>query len=95
MPNNRKNTKSRIPSIKETNARLEEEFAQQNTQVQDLPPKEGESEALDESMQASSVPAEKAEEFISNGSTIGSDGRPLIYMNQKEHTFLLTVRRPT
>ena len=55
MPNNKKNLKSRTPSIEETNARLEEEFAQQNTQVQDLPPKEGESKALDESMQASSV----------------------------------------
>ncbi len=60
MPNNKKNLKS-TPSIEETNARLAEEFAQQNAQGQDLPPKEGESKAPAESMRASSVPADKAE----------------------------------
>ncbi len=45
--------------------------------MEDLPPKEGDSKALDESIQSSSVAAEKAEEFVSNGTTIGSDGRPL------------------
>ena len=77
MPSNKNNPNSRIPSIEETNAELEKEFAQQDPKVEDLPPKEGDSKALDESMQSSSVEAEKAEEFVSNGTTIGSDGRPL------------------
>ncbi len=77
MPNTKKNSKTRIPSVEETNARLEKEFAQQDPKVEDLPPKEGDSKALDESMQSNSVEAEKAEEFVSNGTTIGSDGRPL------------------
>ncbi len=77
MPNTKKSSKTRIPSVEETNARLEKEFAQQDPKVEDLPPKEGDSKALDESMQSSSVAAEKAEEFVSNGTTIGSDGRPL------------------
>ncbi len=64
-------------SIEETNARLEEEFAQQNTQVQDLLPKEGESKALEESMRASSISAEKAEEIVPDVSAFGSDRRPL------------------
>ena len=91
MPNTKKNSKTRIPSVEETNARLEKEFAQQDPKVEDLPPKEGDSKALDESMQSSSVVAEKAEEFVSNGTTIGSDGRPL--RNQKEHISLPTVTR--
>jgi hypothetical protein len=77
MPNTKKNSKSRIPSVEETNARLEKEFAQQGPKVGHLPPKEGDSKALDESMQSSSVEAEKAEEFVSGGTTIGSDGRTL------------------
>jgi hypothetical protein len=75
MPNTKKNSKSRIPSIEETNARLEKEFPQQDPKVEDLPPKEGDSKALDESTQSSSVEAEKAEGFVSNSTTIGSDGR--------------------
>ncbi len=51
MPNNRKNPKPRIPSIEETNAELEKESAQQDSKAEDLPPKEGDSKALDESMQ--------------------------------------------
>jgi hypothetical protein len=39
MPNNKKNPKSRIPSIKETNAELEKEFAQHDPKAEDLPPK--------------------------------------------------------
>jgi hypothetical protein len=77
MPNNKNNPKSRIPSIEETNARLEKEFVDQDPKAEDLPPKEGDSKALDESMQTSSSAAEKAEEFVSGGTTIGSDGRPL------------------
>ncbi len=73
MPNNKKYSKSRIPRIEETNAELEKEFAQ----AEDLPHKEGDSKALDESMQSSSVAAEKAEETVSEGTTIGSDGQPL------------------
>jgi hypothetical protein len=41
------------------------------------PPPQGGSKALDESMQTSSVSAEKAEEIVSEGTTIGSDGQPL------------------
>ncbi len=77
MPNTKKNSNPRIPSIEETNARLEKEFAQQDPKGEELPSKEGDSKALEESMQSSSIEAEKAEEFVSNGSTTGSDGRPL------------------
>ncbi len=96
MPNTKKNSRSRIPSVEETNAGLEKEFAQQDPKVKDLPPKEGDSKALDESMQSSSVAAEKAEETVSKGTTIGgttigSDGRPL--RDQKEYISLPTVTR--
>jgi hypothetical protein len=79
MPSNKKNPKARIPipSIEETNVELEKEFAQQDPKAEDLPLEEGDSKALDESMQSSSVAAEKAEETVSDGTTIGSDGRPL------------------
>ena len=77
MPNNKKNPKHRIPSVEETNARLAEEFARQNSQGQDLPPKEGESKSLDESMPTSSVLADKAEEIVPDVSAFGSDQRPL------------------
>jgi hypothetical protein len=77
MSNNKKNPKSRILSIEETNARLEKEFAQQDAQVEDLSPKEGESKAFDGSMQSSSVEAEKAEEIVPVVSAFGSDRRPL------------------
>ncbi len=77
MPNNKKNPKSRIPSIEETNAELEKDFAQQDPKAKDLPPKEDDSKALDESMQSCSVAAEKAEETVPEGTTIWSDGRPL------------------
>ncbi len=50
MPNNKKNSKARMLSIEESNAMLENEFAQQNQKVEESPPKEGESKALDESM---------------------------------------------
>ena len=77
MPNNKKNPKSRTPSVEETNARLDKEFAQQNSQGQDLPPKEGESKVLDETMQTSSVTTDKAEEIVPDVSSLGSDQRPL------------------
>jgi hypothetical protein len=77
MSNNKKKSKSRTPSVEETNARLEKEFAQQNSQGQDLPPKEGESKVLDETMQTSSVSADKAEEIVPDVPPFGSDQRPL------------------
>ncbi len=64
MPNNKKNPKSRMLSVEETNALLDKEFARQNSQGQDLPPKEGESKALDETMQTSSVTTDKSEEIV-------------------------------
>jgi hypothetical protein len=79
MPNNKKNpgNKPRIPSIKETSAELSKEFAEQDPKAEDLPPKEGDSKALDASMQTSSSVAEQQEEIVSEGTAIGSDGRPL------------------
>ncbi len=65
-------------SVEETNAALEKEFAEQSSQAGDLPPTQGKSEALDESLQSSSVVAEKAEETVPNGTAVGSDGRPLL-----------------
>ena len=78
MPNNKKNTKTRVPSVEETNAALEKEFAEQSSQAGDLPPTQGKSEASDEPLQSSSVVAEKAEEIVSDGTAVGSDGRPLL-----------------
>ena len=78
MPNNKRNTKTRVPSVEETNAALEKEFAEQSSQAGDLPPTQGKSEALDESLQSSSVVAEKSEEVIPDGAAVGSDGRPLL-----------------
>ncbi len=78
MPNNKKNPKSRIPSIGETNAELEKEFAPQDSKAEDLPPKEGDSNVLEISTQSSSSVAEQAGEILSDGTAIWSDGRPLL-----------------
>ena len=78
MPNNKRNTKSRVPSVEETNAALEKEFAQQSSQAADLPPPQGKSEASDELLQSSSVVAKKTDEVIPDDSAVGSDGRPLL-----------------
>ena len=67
MPNNKRNTKSRVPSVEETNAALEKEFAQQSSQAADLPPPQGKSEASDELLQSSSAAAEKTEEIVPDG----------------------------
>ena len=77
MPNNKTNSKSRMLSVEETNARLDKEFAQQNSKVKESPPKEGESKALNESLQTSSVLTDKAEEIVPDASSFGSDQRPL------------------
>ncbi len=92
MPNIKKNSRPRIPSVEETDAGLEKEFAQQDPKAEDLPPKEGDSKALDESMQLSSVAAEKAEETVSEGTTIGSDGRLL---HEPEGTYFPTDSHET
>ena len=67
-----------MPSVEETNAALEKEFAEQSSQAGYLPPPQGKSEALDESLQSSSVVAEKTEEIVPDGAAAGSDGRPLL-----------------
>ncbi len=79
MPNNKKNpgNKSRIPIIEETNASIAKEFAKQDPNAEDLAPKEGDSKALNASMRTSSSVAEKAKEIVSEGTAMGSDGRPL------------------
>jgi hypothetical protein len=76
MSNNKKNTKTRMLSVEETNAALDKEFEEQNAKAGDLPPKQGESKALEESLQSSSVAAERAEEIVPDGTAVGSDGRP-------------------
>ncbi len=78
MPNNKKNPKTRMPSVEEINAALEKEFAEQGSQAEDLPPTQGKSEAPDEPLQSSSVEAEKAERTVPDGTAVGSDGRPLL-----------------
>ena len=84
MSKNRKNNKTRIPTVEtriptveETNAELAREFAEQDSKAKDSLPKKSDSDALNESMQSSSVPAEKAEKTVSDSSTFGSEGRPL------------------
>ncbi len=79
MPNNKKNpnTKPRIPSIEETNARIAKEFAEQDPKAEDLLPKRNDSNVLETSMQSSSSVAEQAGEIVSDDAAMGSDGRPL------------------
>ena len=77
MPDNKKNPKPRMLSVEETNAMLEKEFAEQNPKAEELPPKEGESKALDEAMQTSPSKAEKVEETLSEVNAMGSEKRPL------------------
>ena len=79
MSNNKKNSKPRIPSIEETNAMLEKEFAEQGSKAEESPPKEGESKALDKPKPTSSVLvlADKSEEMAPDISALGSDQRPL------------------
>ncbi len=78
MPNNKKNTKTRMLNVEETNAALEKEFAEHHSKAGDLPPNQGESKALKESLQSSSIAAEKVEETVPDGTAVGSDGRPLL-----------------
>ncbi len=52
-------------SVEETNAALDKEFAEQSSPAGDLPLKQGESKALDEPLQSSSVAAKKVEENCS------------------------------
>ena len=75
--NNRKNHKTRIPTVEETNAELAKEFAEQDSKAKDSLPKKSDSDAPNESMRASSVPAGKAEEIAPDVSAFGSDQRPL------------------
>jgi hypothetical protein len=76
MPNNKKNIKTRMRSVEETNAALEKEFAEQNPKAGDLPLEHGESKALDESLQSSSVVAEETVETVSDGSTMAYGTKP-------------------
>ncbi len=79
MPNIKKcsNTKPRIPSVDETNARIEKEFAKQVAKTEDSPPNSDNSKVLETSMQSSSSVAEQAGENVSDDTAMGSDGRPL------------------
>jgi hypothetical protein len=98
MPNNKKNPKSRIPRMEETNAELEKEFAQQDSNAEDLLPKEGDYNVLETSMQSSSSVAEQAGEIASDGTATGSDGRPLLetkgtYFRADSHEMNENVRK--
>ncbi len=66
-----------IPSIEDTNAALAKEFAVQDSKEKDPLSEKSDSNALDTSMQSSSSAAEQAGEIVSNGTAMGSDGRPL------------------
>ncbi len=73
MPSNKKNPKSRIPSVEETNAGLAKEFAEQDSKAEDSPPKKSDSNAHDTSMRSSSSVAEQAGEMVSDSTAMGSD----------------------
>jgi hypothetical protein len=77
MPNNKRNLKTRIPSIEETNAELEKEFSEQDSKAEESPLKQGDSNVLETSMQSSSFVTDQVEEIDSDGTATGSDGRPL------------------
>ena len=77
MPDNKKNPKAkRIPTVEETNAAVEKEFAEKDSKGKDPLSKSG-SEALESSMQTSPSKAEKVEEILSEVNAMGSDKRPL------------------
>jgi hypothetical protein len=92
MLNNKKNLKPRMISIEETNARLEEEFAQQNAQGQDLPLKQGESKALDECMRASSSWLTNQRKLLLTFQRLGQINDP--YVKHQESYSPMTVTRP-
>ncbi len=79
MQNNKKNpnTKSRILSVEETNARIEKEFAEQDAKTEVSPPKIGDANVLETSMQSSSSVVQRASGNFSEDTAVGSDGRPL------------------
>ena len=77
MSKNRKNNKTRIPTVEETNAELAREFGEQEPKAKDSLPKKSDSDAPNESMQSSSVLADKAAEITPDVSAFGSDQRPL------------------
>jgi hypothetical protein len=80
MPNTKKSSKTKppIPSVDETNARIEEEFAKQDAKTGDSPPNsDGDSSVRETSMQSSSSVAGPASEIVSGDTAMGSDERPL------------------
>ena len=64
MRNTRKNTKARIPTVEEANAELAKEFAEHDPKAKDSLLEKSDSNAQKDSMQSSSVTAEKAEETV-------------------------------
>ena len=77
MPNDKNNPKAkRIPTVEETNAAVEKEFAEKDSKGKDPLSKSG-SEALESSMQTSPSKAEKVEETLSEVNAMGSEKRPL------------------
>ncbi len=77
MPNDKNNPKAkRIPTVEETNAALEKEFAGIDSKGKDPLSKSG-TEALESSMQTSPSKAEKIEETLSEVNAMGSEKRPL------------------
>jgi hypothetical protein len=77
MPNNKKNPKTRTPSVEETNAELDKEFSMQDSKMEELPFEKGNSNVLEMPMQSSSSVTGQVGEIISDGTATGSDGRPL------------------
>ena len=77
MSKSRKNNKTRIPTVEETNAELAREFGEQDPKAKDSLPKKSDSDVSNESMQSSSVLADKVEEITPDVSAFGSDQRPL------------------
>ncbi len=63
MPNNKKNPKTRIPSVEETNAGLDKEFSMQDSKMEESPLEKGDSNVLETSMQSSSSVTEQAGEI--------------------------------
>ncbi len=78
MPNNKSKPKTRIPSVEETNAELEKEFSMQDSKMEELPLKKGDSNVLETSMQSSFSVTGQVGEIVSDGTATGSDGRPLL-----------------
>jgi hypothetical protein len=91
MPDNKNNSKTRIPSVEETNAELAKEFAEQDSSAEDSLLKKSDSNAPNESSNQVPSRLKKQKKLFLGVQRLGQMDDP--YVNQKEHISLPTVTR--